>query len=200
MATSQPYSYTGGTFGSNISPIPMPNPAADLASVYPNLSAANAAISGNVLSELKGQLSPETIQNIVNSSAVYGVTSGMPGSGLARNIIPRSIGLSTESLKRQGLQDYSGAIPVISGTQTVRPELQAEINATNAFNAAAPNPTAAANYALSLYKEYMNPAGSTGWLLQNNPALAKALAEGGGEAFSPAGGSGWKPGSAFKNY
>lgn len=176
----------------------MPNPSADLAALYPNLTATNAAMSGNVLSELRGQLSPDTISNIVDSSAAWGVGSGMPGSQLAKNLIPRSIGLTTSQLQRQGLQDYSSVIPVISGTQTVRPETQAEINATNAFNAAAPNPTAAANYAMELYDQYMNPAGSTGWLFKNNPSLAKAFAQGGGEAFQPAGSSTWMPGSSYQ--
>lgn len=198
MATAQKYPVATGAFGTNISPIPMPNPSGDLAALYPNLSATNAAMSGNVLSELRGQLSPDTISNIVNSSAAWGVGSGMPGSQLAKNLIPRSIGLTTNQLQRQGLQDYSSVIPVISGTQTVRPETQAEINATNAFNAAAPNPTAAANYAMELYDQYMNPAGSTGWLLKNNPSLAQSLQQGGGSAFLKAGQSTWQPGSALQ--
>lgn len=178
----------GGPFGSRIGPIAMPQPAADLAAQYPNLSASNIALSGDILSQLKGELSPETIRNIVDLSAAYGVSSGMPGSGLARNLIPRDIGLSTETLEQQGLQSYESALPIISRTQTVTPELQAEIEATNAYNMAAPDPASASAYAMGLYERYLNPPGSLGASLRSNPALARALQLGGGIASQRPGG------------
>lgn len=73
---------------------------------------------------LRGELSPQARQNAMDAAATYGVTSGMPGSGLARNITPRSIGLQTEQLQQGGLQNllsmlgaYSGAVVPTAGQQ-----------------------------------------------------------------------------------
>jgi hypothetical protein len=145
--------------------------------VYPNLSGTNAATSSALLSELQGQLSPETLANIRNAEATYGVTSGMPGSDLARYRGVRDIGLTTEQLQRQGLADYSSIIPTVSATQTVTPAQQAQLQAGqnqlstdiagfNAVNASAPNPASAGSYAQQLFEQYLNressPAGGTG--------------------------------------
>lgn len=153
-------------FGQRVAQVPMPTPFQNLSSVYPNLSGANAQVSGDILSKLKGQLSPETINAIQDNAARFGVQSGMPGSGLAGNLGLRSLGLQTEALQQQGLQDYGNILPVISGTQTVKPETQFEVNLQNAVNAAAPDPGAASTYAQGLFDKYLQsirgPAGGTG--------------------------------------
>jgi hypothetical protein len=161
------FTSTGGNpFGSKVAQLPTPNPYGDLSSVYPNLGQTNAAASGAVLSKLRGELSPETLANIQNAAASFGVSSGMPGSGLQIHRNLRDLGLSTEALQQQGLQDYNSLIPTVSGTQTVRPELQHEINLQNALDAASPDPSAAASYAQEVFKKYLNsmnsPAGGTG--------------------------------------
>lgn len=156
----------GNPFGTKVDQVPMPNPFSDLSSVYPNLSNTNAQLSSNVMSALKGQLSPETIAAIQDNAARFGVQSGMPGSGLQRNLTLRDLGLATEARQDQGAQQYGSLIPVISGTQTVRPETQFNVNLQNAVNRAAPDPGAAASYAQQLYNQYLNasrsPAGGTG--------------------------------------
>lgn len=162
----------------------MPNPSADLASVYPNLTGTNAALSKDILGELQGELSPDVINQIKDQSAAWGVGSGVPGSGIQGNLSLRDLGLTSLNLRRQGVQDYASAIPTVSQTQTVRPETEAEIAATNAQDAAAPNPSAAAQYALSLFKQYMQP---------QNPANNLPY---GGNYFTPAGSSTPMPYSA----
>ena len=141
--------------------ISAPNPYADLSKVYPNLGGANQQISQNVINELRGELSPETLNAIQNSAAAFGVTSGMPGSGLAVNRGARDLGLSVEQLQGKGLQDYLAAITGISGTQTVRPELQTEIATQNAIWNAAPDPSAGTAEQLKLMGqqyELQNPS------------------------------------------
>lgn len=156
-------------FGSRIAPIPgVSGPTLNQA--YPNLSGTNAQLSSALSSELAGQLSPATIAAINDAAASYGISSGMPGSGLATNRFPRDIGLATEGLIHQGIGDYSGAIPAVASTQTVNPNtaasLNTEINATNATNASAPDPTAANTYAQQLFDKYLRsmsrPSGGTG--------------------------------------
>lgn len=168
--TARAVSPTGATnaniFGTRVGQVPIPSPFSDLSSVYPNLSQTNAQVSSDVLSRLKGQLSPETINAIQDNAARFGVQSGMPGSGLQRNLTLRDLGLQTEALQQQGLQDYASIVPTISQTQTLRPESQFEFNLQNAVNRAAPDPGAAATYAQGLFDKYLqslrSPAGGTG--------------------------------------
>jgi hypothetical protein len=176
-------------YGRRVGAIPTPPvpTGANLSAVYPNLSGTNASASSALLNELRGQLSPETLANIQNAAAQYGVTSGMPGSGLSINRGLRDIGLTTEQLQHQGIGDYSSLIPTVSATQTVTPEQQAqlqshandlgtEVAAFNATNAAAPDPAAAGSYAQQLFKQYLDklsgPAGGSGqqWWAQTSTA------------------------------
>jgi len=102
---------------------------------------------------------PATIAAIQDAGARFGVSSGMPGSGLVWNKTLRDIGLTSEDVQNQGLNAYNAIIPTISRTQTVAPELQAEIADRNATYAAAPDPGAAQSYAEELFNKYL---GSTG--------------------------------------
>lgn len=160
-----------GTSGYNVNPAPrsgvnaygmvpgataLPQPFNDLAAVYPNLSGQTAQLSSNIMSELRGELSPETISNIQNNAAAFGVSSGMPGSGLARNFGLRNLGLESQRLQGQGLQDYLAAITGIKNTQTVSPESQIELSQSNAQLAAAPDPMMAAKEQERLFNEYLN--------------------------------------------
>lgn len=168
-------------FGSRVGQVPTIN-GPSLSAAYPNLSGTNAALSSALTSELTGQLSPQTIAQINDAAASFGVSSGMPGSGLAMNRFPRDIGLTSEQLMHQGIGDYSSAIPAVSATQTVNPSqaanLNTEINAFNATNAASPDPAAAGTYAQQLFDKYLSslsrPSGGTGgvssvpWYMQGS--------------------------------
>lgn len=145
-----------GTFGTIPAPVPMPNPYGDLSNVYPNLSGTNQKVSGDISSQLSGSLSSDTVQNILNSAATFGQTSGMPGSGLAKNIVPKDIGTTSQALEQQGIGNYNQTIPTVSGTQTVAPSLQADINANNSLWQSSPDPTQAAAYTQNLFQQYLN--------------------------------------------
>jgi len=164
-------------FGGVPGPIGVPNPFQDLSGVYPNLSGTNAQLSADIMGELSGRLSPETQALLQDKGAAFGVSSGMPGSGLARSRTLRDLGLTSEALQQQGISDYDKAIQAISRTQTVSPEIQAEIAARNAQVAAAPIPSQAASYAKQLFDEYLN-------------SLRRPSGGGGGGSGSPSGGTG----------
>ncbi len=174
----QPLSYSG-TFGGVPGSIGIPNPYQDLSSVYPNLSGTNAATSQALLSELQGQVSPETQALLQDKAAAFGVSSGMPGSGLARNRNLRDLGLTSEGLQQQGLQNYGNIVRSVSGTQTVSPDLQSQIAARNAQVLAAPIPAQAASYAQQLFDQYLNalrrPGGGTGGI--GSPAGATSTGD-----------------------
>lgn len=161
--------YAGGSsaiYGSKPQPIATPSPFNDLSSIYPNLSGTNASASSNIMNELNGVLSPSTINNIRNQAASFGVTTGLPGSQFQGYHGLENLGLTTEKMQQQGLQDYLSAITGISKTQTVDPNLQTEINTQNSVWNAAPDPAAAAQEQQSLFDKYLrqlqSPAGGTG--------------------------------------
>ena len=162
----QPQLNGGGAaiFGTRPQPIAMPNPYGDLQQIYPDLGETNAQLSSDVLSRLRGELSPDTLNALRDNAAAFGVSSGMPGSGLSANRGLRNLGLATEDVQRQGLQDYNALMPVLSSTQTVRPETQADINTQNSVWRSAPDPAAAGNYAQQLFDRYLaamsSPAGA----------------------------------------
>lgn len=153
----------------------LPNPAGDLAGQVPGLSGLNSQASANILSKLKGELSKNTLDALKNTAAAYGVSSGMPGSGLSDNAFLGNIAGAREALQTQGVNEYNATIPTVSGTQTVSPALQNEIATQNSLNAAAPDPTQAASYAMQLFQMYLNQMGRGG-------------SSGGG--FNPVGGGG----------
>lgn len=156
----------GSPFGSTPAPTAVPSPAANLGAQIPGLPGLNQQASDVLRSELMGQLSPDTRRAIQDAGASWAVGNGMPGTNalpgtLAGNRTARDIGMTSQQLQRQGIQDYSQFVPAVSATQTVRPELQSEIGFQNAVNAAAPNPAAAQSYAEQLFNKYikaLNPA------------------------------------------
>lgn len=154
-----------GAYGAVPGAISNPNPFGNLAALYPNLSGTNATVSKNIMDELNGQLSQSTIDNIRNHAASFGVSSGMPGSQFQGNQGLATLGLTTEKLQGQGLNDYLGAITGINKTQTLDPALQTEIATQNSVWNSAPDPAAAAKQQQSLFDEYlkktMSPAGGT---------------------------------------
>src|SRR5258705_11321838 len=77
-------------FGSRVPPIP-PITGPTLNQAYPNLTGTNAGLSSALMSELSGQLSPQTQASIADAAASFGVSSGMLLSILVLNRFPRYI-------------------------------------------------------------------------------------------------------------
>lgn len=151
-----------GAFGAVPGPVGLPDPYADLSGVYPNLPASTQQASASILSKLRGEVSPATQAAIQDAAARFGVTSGMPGSGLAGYKSLRDLGLFSENEQAKGVQELLSALPTFSSTMTVRPETKIALAQQNALNAAAPDPYAAASYSQQLFNQYLQSMSSRG--------------------------------------
>lgn len=162
-ATTSPGTQTGsGTYGAVAGATATPNVYGDLASVYPNLGKTQGTASGNILSELQGNLSSGTINAIQDAAARFGINSGMGSSGLSHNLSLRDLGLTSENVQQQGLTDFNNLLGTVSKTETVSPETQIALSQSNNALAAQANPQDATNYALSLYNQYLNTLSGAG--------------------------------------
>jgi len=92
----------------------------NFSSLYPNLSATQGQASANTLSQLRGELSPETLNSIQDSAARFGIGSGIPlgggGSTIAGNYGRKLVGQTSQGLQSQGLQNYLNTLQGYSGT------------------------------------------------------------------------------------
>jgi hypothetical protein len=121
-----------------------PSTYSQVGGVLPNLPGLTATAGNVVGSDLAGQLPGGTIGQIQDAAAVFGVGSGMPGSGLQANRGAETLGLSAWQLQQQGLQNYQSLIPTI-GSTLLSPDLISNIAMQNAVYGAAPDPQAAAS-------------------------------------------------------
>lgn len=177
----------GGAFGTNVAQISAPPSIYDeLKSNVPNYAGLTAGATGDINSELSGNLSQGTQNLLQNKAAAAGIDMGMPG-GTAGNTLTnqnflQSLGLTSEGLAHEGLTDYN-TFANTAGSQQQNPELLTSIAEQNAVDAAAPNPAAANSYAQSLFQRYLqqtsNPAGGTGAGSKGKPPE--------GLSFTPAG-------------
>lgn len=155
----QPTSYSGA-HGGKVGSVGLPDVAAQLNEQLPGNTAMKQKSSANILSDLSGELNPETVQAIQQATAQWGVNAGQPGAGLAVNRGLRDVGMMAENLQQRGLENYNKLASQVSQTQTVRPETQISTSLQNAMNRAAPDPASAAQYAESLFNKYMEKAES----------------------------------------
>lgn len=123
-----------GPFGAVPGAVAQPQPYQALSGVLPDLGGSNTAISSDILSNLQGGVSPATINAINSAANAYGISGPI-------NYSPMSLGMTDTQLQETGLQDWSALLPEIASTQTVSPEVQAQIAQFNALQAAAPDPT-----------------------------------------------------------
>ena|SRR5947209_8402690 len=140
----------------------VPNPISTPPNLFSQLSGAvprfgaNTAGTGNVIgSELAGNVSPGTLNALKTGAAQFGVSSGMPGSGLEQNQLFGNIAGFSENQAHRGVQDYLSQVGALGPTMT-NPNLAAEISARNADLAAAPDPKLAADQA---FKDWLRGFG-----------------------------------------
>jgi len=150
-----------GAFGSVPGQVGIPDVASQLQEQLPDVSQINQEASKDVLSQLRGELNPDTVKAIQDASAEWGVQSGMPGSGLALNRGLRDIGLSAEALQQQGIGNYQTLAETVRNTQTVSPETQIQTALQNAINAASPDPASAAAYSQALFNQQIEATNPT---------------------------------------
>lgn len=141
---------SGTTFGMVPGAIGAPPSVWEQEQQIPGMSAATTANMGNINSELAGTLSPTTTENLENSAAARGLTLGQGGNtGLVNESLLKTLGLTQEELQQAGATNLNQFLST-SGQEQQSPELMAQIASSNATNAAAPNPTLAAEEAISL--------------------------------------------------
>lgn len=143
-----------------------------LGRAVPNFGSLSKGASDIATSEQSGELSPQTLQALQRGAAEFGISSGMPGSGITASQLLGNIAGFSENRQRQGLQDYESLTSLAAPLQT-DPRLAADISERNALFDAAPDPQAAAQQQL---QEWMNKF-----------MLTRSGTGGGG--FSPGGGT-----------
>lgn len=136
-------------WGSVPAPIGIPpNLFTQLNTSVPGFS-ANTAGTGSVIgSQLSGNVSPMTLNALKTGAAQFGVSSGMPGSGLETNQLFGNIAGFSEGQQQKGVQNYLSQVGALGPTMT-NPNLAAEISSRNADFAAAPDPKLAAEQAFN---------------------------------------------------
>jgi hypothetical protein len=126
--------------------------------------------SGNILSQLQGQVPKDVANQIAQMAAERGVGTGSIGSPDANTALLRSLGLTSLGLEQQGEQNLTGAIArTPTGQQfnpqqfLVTPGQQQEAQYLANLYSAAPDPAAAANAALRNAKQgFQTGLGSLG--------------------------------------
>jgi len=145
-----PTNGSGTTFGMVPGAIGAPPSIWQQEQAIPGMSAATTADVGNINSQLAGQLSPSTTDSLTDAAAARGVSLGQGGNtGLVNETLLKTLGLTEEQLQQEGANNYSNFLGV-SGSQQQSPQLMADIASHNATLAAAPDPTLAAQEAISL--------------------------------------------------
>lgn len=135
----------------------------------PNYSAMVGQSSGNILSQLKGQVPQDVANQIAQMAAERGVSTGAIGSPNANAALLRSLGLTSLGLQQQGEQNLTGAIGrTPTGQQfnpasfLVTPGQQQEAQWLSNLMGAAPNPAAAAHEALKAGQQGLRTGLGTG--------------------------------------
>ena len=179
----------GNAFGSVPGPVKVPpSQYQQVSDIVPNFGQLTSGVSDVVGSELEGQVSPATLRALQNAAATFGVTSGMPGSGLQQNGLFANIAGWSEGQQRKGVQDYLNALTSLGNTVT-NPNLVAQIAERNSTMAAAPDPRAAAEeqlrqwmakFKLTNASGFGGPSGGTGaWVGGGRPPDAVNYSGGG---------------------
>lgn len=117
----------------------------------PGYTGLIAQSSQNIAQELRGEVPSDVVNEILQSAAERGITTGSPGSPNANAAYLRALGLTSLGMQQQGEQNLTAAIgrtpqaaPLDVSRFLVTPEQQQEAAVANALYGAAPNPTAVA--------------------------------------------------------
>ncbi len=123
--------------------------------LVPGQIAVPAQAQQNIQNDLSGLVSPEIMSRLQNQAARFGVTSGMPGSGLQWNSYLHDYLGAGQAAQQRGFENYKSLLPLAE---------------RNAELAAAPDPTQRAqteqSFAQQMFDKYLSalrsPAGATG--------------------------------------
>lgn len=130
-------------------------------SVYPGVSDLTSGAGRVIGSQIRGELSPETINAIQDEAASFGVTSGLPSTNFSGYRGLRNLGLNVEATQRGGVDAYNRYLSTLAPLVD-QPEMLTSIASWNATNNAAPDPRMAYEQLLRDYGKYMGGAAGAG--------------------------------------
>lgn len=139
----------------------------------PGATALTDKSVSNIGEQLAGTLPSDVATNIQDYGAAWGISSGMPGSGMAHNLTLKDLGLTSLNEQQQGFGNYMNFLGSFGQTLTP-PQLGYEANLQNIMNAAAPDPTSVAQGELQTqndaqYPNFSNPYGLGPGTTQTGP-------------------------------
>jgi hypothetical protein len=152
------YGYGGSSsYGSQPGQVQLPsNIYQQIQQQAPGVTGLTSKAVSNIAQEEAGQLPSDVAQNIQDYGAAWGISSGMPGSGIAHNLTLKDLGLTSLQEQQQGFGNYLNFLGGFGATQTPQ-QLGYESNLQNVMNAAAPNPSAVAGAELQAQQRAQYP-------------------------------------------
>jgi hypothetical protein len=140
-----------------------PNQFDQINSYFPGTTPTGQSALNVIGQQIAGVVPTDVRREIQDTSAEFGVGSGMPGSGLQHNLTLRDLGLSSIQEQNQGMSNYLGFLGG-TGSLMTNPGLLADLSQSNALYNSAPDPRMAAEQLLQEYYQGQNPAGDSGEL------------------------------------
>ena len=145
-----------GNLASGIDASNTQNLSTALAAMIPDYANLTQSRSGDISSELSGQLPTDVIQQLQQQGAERGVSSGSPGSSNAGAAYLRALGLNSLQMQQQGMGNLAQAVTTTPlpkmfdpSSMLVSPEQQQSAAMAANMYASAPDPYAAAMAAMS---------------------------------------------------
>lgn len=96
----------GEVFGTRPGALAPPTMFQEAQKFDPAAQSQTDAASRYVTNMESGLLPPDVMRSIKNAGATWGVSSGMPGSGMATDVSLESLGLNSLEAEQQGFNDY----------------------------------------------------------------------------------------------
>lgn len=110
-------------------------PYQETVNAAPGFGDETKSVTDYMGSMLKGELSPDVIDQIKNQGAAWGMGSGMPGSGASNDVTLEDLGLTSMNAQQTGFGDYMNFLSGM-GNEQFSPALQSDW----AVSASAPDP------------------------------------------------------------
>ena len=125
--------------------------------------------TGNITSNLAGEVSQGTTNQLAQQAAEFGIGSGVPGSGASTSNFLARYGLTSEGLTQQGGKDYMGLMSSWPFQETQTASATTDQSANQAVFNAAPNPKAQALQEILTAKNAAKGANYSSWLSNRMP-------------------------------
>lgn len=133
-----------------------------LNTAIPGFGGLTGGASKYVSNLLNGEVSPEARDAIRDENAAWGITNGIPGSGLMGNRGLRNLGLTVQGNQQKGLEDLLSLLGGYSGRAVLNPDQVMEQDNAREQYSSAPNPASANKHLQSLFNQYSG-GGANSW-------------------------------------